>query len=463
MKELFLSPISLAIVFAILVVVSLIFIKLTAKSQYTKPLEKPLVFLFLIGIFPIPFLPFSLTAPDRLSVDNLSPTGFITTSIIYAVVLFLLKRISFPDLPKGLLLVFKDPLLLMLPTMTVASMLWSQTPFLTLCSSVGMVGLTVLAAQTAKKYSWAELEQLLRWVLTVIGLLSVPIALFLPSLRLYGDAWGGFVSNSKLLGSLMALNVILWLVRLVYEPKGKILAAGMIGLSIVINIFTLAKSSLITLAVLLYLFFSLRLLQFYKFRQSIIVFIFLIVMSILLALAVSAGIELIFQALGKDPTLTGRTVFWEQLIDTIARSPLGYGYNGFWQPWRGIENPAVFIGAGLEGDYRPPHAHNGFLDVGLQLGFIGLLIFLLSFAKTLIAAIWRTQFHRGSEAVFPLIILVFLIMSNTSESQNMGLIGPNYSWFLYALMAIKMNLKIHQKDDKFNRAEMSLLTYSEQR
>lgn len=440
MKELFLSPISVAIVFAILVVFSLIFIKLTAKSKYTKPLEKPLVFLLLIGILPVPFLPFSLATPDRLSVNNLSSTGFITTLIIYAVILFLLKRISFPDFPKGLLLIFKDPLLLALPAMTVASALWSQTPFLTLRSSVGMVGLTVLAAQTAKKYSWAELEQFLRWTLTLVGILSVPIALFLPSLRPFGDPWGGFVSSSKLLGSLMALNTILWLTRLVYEPKGKLLSFCGVGLSILINFLTLAKSALITLFVLLYLFFSLRLLQSYKFKQAVIVFIFLVAASILSALAVSAAIDLIFQALGKDPTLTGRTVFWQQLLETIANHPIGYGYNGFWQPWRGTEDPAVFIK--VEGGYRPPHAHNGFLDVGLQLGIIGLLIFLLSFAKTLVAAVWRMQAYRGSEAIFPLLMLVFLIMSNTTESQNMGLIGPNYSWFLYVLIAVKSNLKV---------------------
>ncbi len=77
-------------------------------------------------------------------------------------------------------------------------------------------------------------------------------------------------------------------------------------------------------------------------------------------------------ALGRDSTLTGRTEIWASLLPDIARQPiLGYGFSGFWTMERIAEHE---IG----------EAHNGYLDVWLQLGFVGLLFtaaFLLSYAR----------------------------------------------------------------------------------
>ena len=40
-----------------------------------------------------------------------------------------------------------------------------------------------------------------------------------------------------------------------------------------------------------------------------------------------------FEMLGKDPTLTGRTDFWPDVIANIYQRPLfGWGYFGFWTP-----------------------------------------------------------------------------------------------------------------------------------
>lgn len=76
---------------------------------------------------------------------------------------------------------------------------------------------------------------------------------------------------------------------------------------------------------------------------------------------------------GKDPTFTGRTQIWRVLIEAWSSQPLlGYGHNGvfFDQPltpltddlWRRI-------------GFSVYHGHNGPLDVGVQLGLVGLALF----------------------------------------------------------------------------------------
>lgn len=76
---------------------------------------------------------------------------------------------------------------------------------------------------------------------------------------------------------------------------------------------------------------------------------------------------------GRDETLTGRTDIWAELVPIVERNPvLGCGFGGFWTSRTTAE--AIVN-----------EAHNGYLEVLLQLGFIGLLItsmFLLSFGRS---------------------------------------------------------------------------------
>ena len=67
--------------------------------------------------------------------------------------------------------------------------------------------------------------------------------------------------------------------------------------------------------------------------------------------------------LGRSETLTGRTEIWERLIPFFERHPiLGWGFGSFWTP----ETMEVIFGVN--------EAHNGYLDVCLGLGVVGLLL-----------------------------------------------------------------------------------------
>lgn len=73
----------------------------------------------------------------------------------------------------------------------------------------------------------------------------------------------------------------------------------------------------------------------------------------------------ILKALGKDPTLTGRTDIWEALFRKVDERPwTGYGYNAFWG--RDSE-PAAWIRH--QTGWSVPSAHNGWIDLLIQLGW----------------------------------------------------------------------------------------------
>lgn len=64
----------------------------------------------------------------------------------------------------------------------------------------------------------------------------------------------------------------------------------------------------------------------------------------------------------RNETLTGRTDIWSYLVPYVMESPiLGYGFGGFWND----EHRAA----------TSSHAHNGYLDIIINIGFFGLILF----------------------------------------------------------------------------------------
>ncbi|MEC8456957.1 MAG: O-antigen ligase family protein, partial [Pseudomonadota bacterium] len=78
----------------------------------------------------------------------------------------------------------------------------------------------------------------------------------------------------------------------------------------------------------------------------------------------------ILEALGKDPSLTGRTLIWEALMRKVADRPwTGYGFSAFW----GVDSiPARAIR--IETQWPVPSAHNGWIDLLVQLGWPGAVL-----------------------------------------------------------------------------------------
>lgn len=77
------------------------------------------------------------------------------------------------------------------------------------------------------------------------------------------------------------------------------------------------------------------------------------------------------QAVGKDPSLTDRTKIWNFLLGMHTNPVIGTGYQSF---WLGPRLEMFWNDAGLG---HINEAHNGFLEIYLELGFIGVFIIVL--------------------------------------------------------------------------------------
>ncbi|MBZ5688642.1 MAG: O-antigen ligase family protein [Acidobacteriia bacterium] len=87
---------------------------------------------------------------------------------------------------------------------------------------------------------------------------------------------------------------------------------------------------------------------------------------ILYGLILSPSADLV-ATVGRDSTLTGRTVLWNKALSMTVNPYFGAGYESFW------------LGRRLEKIWstnweHPNQAHNGYLEIYLDLGWIGLIL-----------------------------------------------------------------------------------------
>ena len=116
--------------------------------------------------------------------------------------------------------------------------------------------------------------------------------------------------------------------------------------------------------------------------------------------------------LGKSPDLTHRIDIWAAVVDRFAERPiLGSGFVGWWPSW----DPWFAIHS-VEGQPMS-QAHNVWLDIAMQSGFVGVLLF----AVTLVIALWhlwRTFVQSPlSVASVPFLILCALTVQSLTESR----------------------------------------------
>lgn len=134
---------------------------------------------------------------------------------------------------------------------------------------------------------------------------------------------------------------------------------------------------------------------------------------------------LVIKTLGRDMTLTGRTEIWSDVFDVAARNPLlGVGYGGFWIgrlaniPWT------------EKLTWTLAQAHNGYVDMYLQIGWIGVILFAVLVISTIgkLARAFQADKVYGQ---FCMTFFIIILYVNITESTLLR--GDHNQWFLFLL------------------------------
>lgn len=150
----------------------------------------------------------------------------------------------------------------------------------------------------------------------------------------------------------------------------------------------------------------------------------------------------LLHSLGKSSTLTGRVGIWEAVIGLAHERPaFGWGWLSYWIVW--IEPFKNLI---KRGGVEVPHAHDAWLDVWLQAGIVGLVLFGLLALSTLVRswlmakdAIISAPGDRGYHSwvsMLPLLVFVAQLIQSIVESRLLLEGG----WILFVIWAVKTKL-----------------------
>jgi O-antigen ligase len=153
----------------------------------------------------------------------------------------------------------------------------------------------------------------------------------------------------------------------------------------------------------------------------------------LAAVVLLAAAELTFgmsgslsQTLGRGSTLSGRTVLWAALLALHTNPIFGTGFESFWLGDRLKQLEGIFF-------FIPNEAHNGYLEIYLELGLIGVFLLIALF----VATFWkiRLELFRNFEwGRYRLGFLSAVILYNWAEAA-FGTHNP--IWFVFYIIAME--------------------------
>ena len=135
----------------------------------------------------------------------------------------------------------------------------------------------------------------------------------------------------------------------------------------------------------------------------------------------AASLSLLTSAAGKDLTFSGRTYIWNGVLNAIEERPLtGYGVGGvFWD-----QNSDITRSIWRDVGFHIPHSHSGVLDVWLNYGAVGVLLFGVLFATGVAKGV-RLLRRSPRTAEWLLTLLGAQLLMGLSENVFLG------AWIVY--------------------------------
>lgn len=333
--------------------------------------------------------------------------------------------------------------LVALGLVAMLSVFWSTEPSLTFRRSIMLLVTTVLAVYLGERYTTEKLGRLLAQTFCLMMVLVIVLSFVAPlyvidySTANYYGAWKGLSSHKNMFGEYMAESVaLLLLVRFRNFPW---LRYVFLVIAVALLLLSRSATSLFcgTLVIV-----AMALWRVARLKPRVRALVYAMT-----GVTVFSGIyffgshaDLVLQVLGRDPTLTGRTQIWALSWPALMKSPiLGYGYDAF---WTGIKGEALNIMIGSQ--WLVPNGHNGFLDLGLSLGLLGLCIFLYIWVTSVLKAIEFIRLEPRPIGLWPISYVCFFTLHNITESSL--LTRPlTISFLVFA--AITTSLAVHHRGE----------------
>lgn len=402
------------------------------------------ILLLLIAVGALTIHPAQEIAASPLGGDKLDTLfNIVSYGILFYFTILHWKRFLY--------VVLKSPLQFLLLALVIFSLLWSEDIGTGLTYIKGLIRIYFLAIYLAMRYPLREQLRLIAWAFGAAASLSLFFSALVPGFihqapELAG-MWSGIYGHKNELGYMMAWSAGVFLHLGLSSSRYRWLMWMLCGISICLIILSRSTTSLTILLTMILLLPIYRFLKKTNYKLQFITINLALMLIIIFAILVLNNAEILVGASGKDLTFNGRSDLWELVIAKVWERPwFGYGYYGFWTSDAASNLRATYEWAS--------NAHNGFLELLLELGFLGFLIFAAGFLRFFVMALARiVSVAKKPEDYWPMQMLILIVIVNFSEAR---LLTPSWNWLMYVTTSLSLTLD-YQRSYKTRADELAFM------
>ncbi len=369
--------------------------------------------------------------PDAANPDAQSPLLRAAFYPAYA----LGALIAAACLPNLLRTALRSPLLVVMVAVAAASFIWSYDGAQTLRRAVALILSTFVAFAIAARWDWDGMAEVMASCFAALAVITLVTAMTVPALGrmldLFPGAWRGLWPEKNAMGGNMAIAYGVFLAAAALVPRRRWLWGGFAVLALFLVAMSTSKTSLLCAVLATGAAIFVGLVRRGPVTSLATVMTAVVGVALVGATAVFAS-DVFFEILGKDSSLTGRTEIWEPAIRQALQRPwLGWGYGAVWTDQSGM-GPLAWITH--DAGFRAVHAHNSWIAVFLELGWLGLAVWIAVYLQTATTAIAAVFLHRGAWLALPFLVAYSLM----SVSETVVYTYNDLRWVLFVAIAAKL-------------------------
>jgi exopolysaccharide production protein ExoQ len=321
----------------------------------------------------------------------------------------------------------------------VVSVLWSDFPFVAFKRlTKGLGNLTMVLVILSDDDPLAAMRRFLAWSCFLLVPISVLLIKYYPALGRMYNRWTweavftGVSTDKNGLGGICLLAGLTSLWNIIEARRQasdswlqRPVVAHAIILLMVVWLFGKADSSTAVACLLLGATVIVMTTRFVGQEPARVhVVVAALASSVLLCVLFPNGYGYVVQALGRNTTLTGRTDIWHDLMRMDLNPWVGTGFESFWLGERADYFAKKYY-------FHPNQAHNGYIEMYVNLGLIGLgfLILLVATGYRRIVDAYRSN---AGLTTLRLAIFVAAVVYNVTEA-TFKVMHPIWIVFLLAI------------------------------
>ena len=319
------------------------------------------------------------------------------------------------------------------------SVLWTVYFPATLYKLIFLFFSSIAGSYLAIRYKIHGVINILTWVAAICSLLSIMIVVYFPLVgvmqnQLFLGSWTGIFWHRNHAGNIFAYFNMIFLLRFLLDEglskRQKIAFALFYALSAII-VFGSRSATGVIVFLFLHFFVGLTVVWL-KFYEQIKPRHYFASAALLLGgfIVFITNTGFFFGLLGRSANMTGRVPLWQDLFQNFyLQDPVfGYGYGALWMQ----KSFRILMQIRHNWGNQVYFADNGFFDILLNTGLVGLLVFMFSYLSYGLRSTLQAVRNKSWLYFFPFLTFLYILIGNLTYSFLLEV--DQFVWMIFIIM-----------------------------